>query len=222
MGLSEVSAAISQFIGERTFNSLHLPFAVTAVDIETAELLALREGSVREAILATIAVPGVFPPQTWGGRTVVDGGVLDPVPVRLGRTLAPHLPVIAVVLSPSIRDWIRRPNPRLLSTLPFVGKYIARLRWAQALNIFLRSVDMSGALMTDLHLEISQPDAVIRPDIHHIGLIDKVNISEIAMIGELAVPEVIADIREASRPFSAVRRRVHNLVSPSQGSIYVS
>jgi NTE family protein len=106
------------------------------VDIETAELLALRQGKVRDALLATVAVPGVFPVKKWNGRSLVDGGTLDPVPVALARSLMPELPVVAVALPPPCANWVRRPRPRLLTSPPFLGAYLARFRWPQAANIF--------------------------------------------------------------------------------------
>ncbi len=222
LGLSNVAQAIHQALGGLTFESLRIPCAVTAVDLETAELLAIDSGPVPEALMATIAVPGVFPPQIWKGRTLIDGGIMDPVPVSLARRLAPGLPVIAVVLSPSTNSWTQRPTPRLLSTLPFVGKYLSRLRLAQALQVFLQSVDISGALLTDLHLEISRPEAVIRPQVHHIGLIDKVSIPAVAEMGEAAARESLPALVGAAGWQTALRRRVRNLVSPAPQRNYGS
>jgi NTE family protein len=168
MGLAGVEEALAEALGDRTFEDLRIPLAVTAVDIESADLLAFRRGVVREALLATIAVPGVFPVKKWNGRSLVDGGTLDPVPVALARSLAPRLPVVAVALSPPCASWVRRPRPRLLISPPFLGKYLARSRWAQAANIFLGAADISGAHLADLRLALDRPDAIIRPQVHHI------------------------------------------------------
>ncbi len=198
LGLTGVENALEVSLGETAFADLRIPVAMTAVDMDSGELLALTKGVVREAILASMAVPGIFPPQIWNGRTLVDGGVLDPVPVALARSLAPHLPVIAAVLSPESTEWNRRPSSRLLTFLPFVSQYLARLRLAQAVNIFFRSVDIAGTSLTDMRLSIDRPAAIIRPDTHEIGLIDRIDFAEVARLGEIATRNALPDIEKAA------------------------
>jgi NTE family protein len=219
-GLAGVSNALNDTLGDRTFEELPIPFAVTAVDMETAELLALRQGPVREAVLATIAVPGVFPVMKRNGRSLVDGSVLDPVPVALACVLAPHLPVVAVTLSPPVDSWVRRPTPRVLASLPFLGKYLARSRWAQALNIFLGSLDISGALISDLRLEQDRPDAIVRPQVHQIGLLDPVEIRDVVYLGEKATEEALPQIRRLENLPDAMTRRLRRWFSAEETSRY--
>jgi hypothetical protein len=97
---------------------------------------------------------------------------MDPVPISLARALAPGLPVVAVVLSPPVDQWQNPVKPRLLSTLPFLGSYISRHRFTRALDIFMRSVDIGGALLTEQILELERPEVIIRPAVPHIGLMD--------------------------------------------------
>ena len=221
-GLAGVSDLLNEALGGRTFEDLIIPFAVTAVDIETAELLAMRQGPVREAILATIAVPGIFPVVKHNGRSLVDGSVLDPVPVALARGMAPHLPVVAVTLSPPVDRWVRRPAPRVLARLPFLGRYLERSRWARALNIFLSALDISGALISDLRLQQDRPDAIIRPRVHQIGLLDPVEIRDVAVLGEKATEEVLPQIRRLESLSDSMTRRMKEWFSPEETSRYVA
>lgn len=217
MGLAGVRKLLDETLGERTFDELNIRFAVTAVDLDTAEHVVLCKGRVQDAILATIAVPGIFPPVHLNGRMLVDGGILDPVPVATVRALAPGVPVVAVVLSPPIDEWSGVEKPRLLDTLPVFSRYLARLRIARAFNIFLRSIDISGAMLTELLLLYDQPDVIIRPAVPHIGLLDVVDIDEVASLGEhaaeLALPELekafswSARLRRTFKPRS--RQNVH-------------
>lgn len=197
LGLAGVSRWLEETIGELTFADLNLPFAVTAVDIDTAKPLTIDSGRVSDAVLATIAVPGIFPPKKLDGRMLIDGGVVNPVPVALARTLAPGLPVVAVVLSPILKEWEGPDKPRLFTTLPFLADYIAKLRIAQALNIFLRSIDIGGVMMTELRLEIDKPEVIIRPKVAQIGLLDDVDPVEIIRIGEVAANEALPDLHRA-------------------------
>lgn len=199
MGLSGVRTMLEEALGDRMIEDLPIRFCATAVDLNSAELVVLRSGRLVDVMLATIAVPGIFPPAELNGRTLIDGGVLDPVPVGLARSLAPNLPVVAVVLSPALDTWGGPQKPRLLDTLPFFATYLARLRIAQALNIFMRSVDIAGAMMTELRLQIDQPEVIIRPDVAHIGLLDAIDVMDVAMRGERAAEEALdALYREVS------------------------
>jgi NTE family protein len=196
LGLAGIYELLQEKLGDITFEDLAIPFAVTAVDIDRAEQVILRQGKVLDAVLATIAVPGVFSPVLREGRTLIDGGVLDPVPVVVARSLAPELPVVAVVLSPPLTEWGGPVRPRLLNSLPFIANYIAKMRIAQATNIFLRSIDIGGAMLTELRLKLDKPDVIIRPAVPQIGLLDQVDIGEVARLGEHAAEAALPEIRK--------------------------
>jgi len=208
LGLAGVRTLLRYYLGDMTFDQLKIPFAVTAVNLETAKEVIIRSGRVADAVLATIAVPGVFPPAEWQGQVLIDGGVLDPVPVRLARQLAPGLPVVAVVLSPPLEHWENAPVPRLLNSLPFLSTYLARLRIAQAFNIFVRSIDIAGARLTELRLQADQPDVIIRPAVPHVGLLDRVDIHEVALLGEAATLAALPELRRAASWRGWLGRRV--------------
>ncbi len=217
MGVAGLSKVLHDLLGDRKFEDLRIPFSVTAVDLDTAELVTIRDGSVVDAILATIAVPGVFPPSNFNGRLLVDGGVLSPVPVALARSLAPDLPVAAVVLSPPIDHWNRASKPRLMGSLPFLARYLARLRVAQALDVFLRAIDISGAQLTELILALEKPEVMIRPAVGEIGLLDHVDATHVADLGAQAALEALPELeRQVSWPM-VWRRRMKNLLPLAEG-----
>ncbi|MBN1148763.1 MAG: patatin-like phospholipase family protein [Anaerolineales bacterium] len=197
LGLSGVHKLLEESLGDCAFDELRVPFAVTAVDLDTAECVALRSGRLMDAILATIAVPGVFPPVEIDGRKLVDGGVLSPVPVGLARSLAPDLPVVAVVLSSPMDEWAGVDKPLLLSSLPFLSNVVARLRMAQALNIFMRSISISNAMLTELLLKVEKPDVIICPSLPNIGLLDQVDVQEVARLGEQAAELALPALNRA-------------------------
>lgn len=103
LGLAGIEAMLHTALGpERTFDQLDLPFGVTAVDLHTGRLVYLRRGPVVPAVLASAAVPGIFPPVPWGGRLLVDGDVVEKVPVTAARQLGPG-PVVGVDVSNPVR-----------------------------------------------------------------------------------------------------------------------
>ena len=68
-------------VGDRQIEDLPLPFTAVAVDIFEQKEVWLNRGDLFDAIRASIAIPGLFTPKVVGGRTMVDGGLLNPVPV---------------------------------------------------------------------------------------------------------------------------------------------
>lgn len=80
-----------------TFDKLHIPFAAVATDIHTGEAVIMREGDVTSALRASMSVPLIFEPVVHGVHTLVDGGLVMPVPVELVRSMGADI-VIGVNL----------------------------------------------------------------------------------------------------------------------------
>ncbi len=203
LGLAGLRRMLEDALGpQRTFADLPVPFAVTAVDLHTGRLVYLRRGPVVPAVLASAAVPGIFPPVPWGeGHLLVDGGVLDNVPVRLARRLAPGLPVVAVVLTPRPDQLTADSGVRFLADVPVFGKAIQRLRYVRALHYFMRSVDIAGAHLTHWRLAHDRPEVVIAPQVGDVGL--------------LAGPEVADEvIARGRRAFEAAWPQMQRALQP--------
>ena len=87
------------------FRDLPMPLALVAVDLRSGQEVVLQEGRVIEAVRATISLPGFFVPVDLDGHLLVDGGVLNNVPVAWGRNLAsvqPIRPMQSAKLSPAL------------------------------------------------------------------------------------------------------------------------
>ncbi len=80
---------------------LELPFAAVATDLHTGQEIWLKEGSTTDAVRASIALPGLFSPVWNQGRLLVDGGLVNPVPVSLARAMGADI-VLAVDLNSDI------------------------------------------------------------------------------------------------------------------------
>jgi NTE family protein len=198
LGLAGVTQVLTELIGDKTFENLPFPFAVTAVDINTGRPLVLDSGRIIDAVLATIAIPGIFPARQWEEHLLIDGGIFYPVPTEVARSMCPRYPTVAVVLSQFSDSHVRLPVPQISAPASLIS-YLSRLRVAQAMNVFLRSLDISGRLLTELRLEIDNPDVIIRPDMAGIGLLDRVNVEEVARLGEMAAEESIPELQRVVR-----------------------
>ena len=91
----EVRKLLTDLFGTTRIEDLPMPFAAVACDIDTGEPVVLQSGPLVDAVLASTAIPGIFPPVRWDSRILVDGGMVDPVPVSVCRKLGADI-VIAV------------------------------------------------------------------------------------------------------------------------------
>ncbi|MBI5594850.1 MAG: patatin-like phospholipase family protein [Elusimicrobia bacterium] len=89
---------LKSYFGEREFHELEIPFACVAADIETGEEVVFREGRVADAVRASCGIPLVFQPFPHQGRFLVDGGLVDPVPIRTVSRMGADL-LVAVNLT---------------------------------------------------------------------------------------------------------------------------
>lgn len=108
--------AIEQFIRKEldgiSFDRLHIPFAAVATDIHTGDAVVLREGDVTAAIRASMSIPLIFEPVVRGSQTLVDGGLVMPVPVELVRSMGADI-VIGVNLDTPCPHGDHAGNPNL-------------------------------------------------------------------------------------------------------------
>jgi NTE family protein len=213
LGFGGALTLLEEIFGDKSIEDLRIPCAITAVDIRTASEVVITNGKVVDALLATIALPGIFPPVTQGDYLLVDGGVLDPVPVSAVRCLVQDLPIVAVVLTPFL-DTERRKikGIHIPAIIPSpIADRIQQTRLAQAINIFLLSVDAAGRMLTELRLKIDDPEVIIRPDVGHIGLLDQVDVHQVIKLGEEAVIPHLDRLKKLTSWTSRLNRRVKRI-----------
>ena len=99
---------VEEIIGPLQFEELEIPFATVAVDIVRGELVVLKEGPVAPAVRASCAIPGVFTPLEREEQILVDGGVLNNLPVSVAREMGADYVIAVDLLPPPI--WGTRPQ----------------------------------------------------------------------------------------------------------------
>ena len=207
LGISGIHKWLEEHLGARTFESLEIPCAVIAVDMRSKHQITFTQGSVVDAILGSIAVPGIFPPHLYGPYELIDGGTLDPVPVRAARSFAPSLPTVAVILSipPNIphEAWnVPLPLPQVIASR------LTRLRITQAFGIFLEAVDIGQRSLTALRLSADKPDILIRPDITGISFLGEIDVANVVRRGEIAAEKILPEIRKTASWQSRIIRQM--------------
>lgn len=80
---------------EGDFKKLKIPFCCTSADLRTGDEIIFSSGNLKEAVMASVSLPGVFPPVRLGKRLLVDGGIIGSVPVDAARLMGADV-VIAV------------------------------------------------------------------------------------------------------------------------------
>jgi NTE family protein len=97
VSFSKLEAYLSRVVGDVTFSELTMPYAAMAADLATGQQVVLAEGKVAPAVHASCAIPGLVAPVELGGRLLVDGGIVNNLPISVVRDLGADV-VIAVGL----------------------------------------------------------------------------------------------------------------------------
>ncbi|MBL8475791.1 MAG: patatin-like phospholipase family protein [Methyloversatilis sp.] len=162
---------LRELVGECNIEDLPLDYTAVAVDIERGREVWLSDGSLFEAIRASMAVPSVFTPHAYRGRLLVDGGLLNPVPVAPTLRTLTDLTVIVDLNGESVEPppLQRADNDtgllaRLRSYLPG-GNGNGAVKVAESglamSDVLMRSLETMQAALTRRNLAVFWPDVVI-------------------------------------------------------------
>jgi NTE family protein len=197
LGLKGLTQVLEEQLGDKRFEDLSRPLAVTAVDLHTGRELVLRGGRIVDAVLATIAFPGIFPSRTVGEFELTDGAVANPVPVAVARDLAPELTVVAVPLSgkpDSERLMVGKFNTT--SGVPGYLRPLARLRWAQAFMVHMRASTIARRHLDRVRMELEKPDLIVYPDVGHISTTGASDGKALIAAGEAAMQAALPELEK--------------------------
>ncbi len=197
LGLGGLYKQIETLLGEKRIEDLKIKFATVSVDTKTGKEIIFDSGSVVNAVKSTSAVPGIFPSMRLGNLNLVDGGVLDPVPVLTARWLMPSIPIFAVGLTPPMEEWPNVPRLDIPPYIPiphFMVSQLNQLKIGQAMHVFIDSMEIMVNTVADLRLKIEKPDVIIRPNVHKYTMFDKVDIDEVIYFGEQSVLDANKEI----------------------------
>jgi len=180
---------LAELLGEGlTFADLRLPLAMAAVDIRTGRSVTLQGGLVIDAVRATISIPGIFTPVDMGDYRLVDGGVLDNVPVDVAHALgATH--TVAVDVLPSFS----RNRPGVAPVETGLQLAFAPQQFAEVYHVLMIMI----AAVTEAQLRQFPPDLLIRPVLSpHVTLLSGFNrADELIAAGETAAAAALPAIR---------------------------
>jgi predicted acylesterase/phospholipase RssA len=182
---------VRRTFGDAIIEELDREFFCVSTDMVSSELVVHRRGSLAEAVAASMTLPGVFPPRPDGDRLLIDGGLLNNLPVDV-MAAEGEGPVIAADVSARFDPPARRHPPRS-------GTLAARLRaWLVGTNVpmpsfsetIVRSIVL-GSVDTAAYAQ-RHADLVIEPRVEGIGLLEWKRIEEMRNAGREGAVEALS------------------------------
>lgn len=166
-----ISKVLSEYVTAENFEELKIPLVVVASDLHSGELVTIGSGNIEKAVQASCSIPFIFVPEEYNGRILVDGGVVNPVPVKVARDLGAEI-IIAVDLCELL--------PKTFPTNLF--------------EVFIRSAEI--AFLWQNQACSHRASVVIRPKTCDVGTFNDSMKKKIYEAGKRAAREKIPEIQE--------------------------
>ena len=182
---------IRHHCGDVRFEDLTTPFAMITLDLVTRTEVVLDRGPLWLAALASVSIPGIFPPITIGNHMLIDAGMHDPVPTRAVRKMGAD---ILLGLDVDGRDplslesgtsWLEEEKytPARKSLSPHM------------VDVILRAYEISQSTI-NMHSDL-EADVVIRPQTRTVSLLQFSKGPQLIAAGREAVEQALPSLREA-------------------------
>lgn len=196
---------------DRPVEALPMPFAAVATSLRTGAEVWLRDGSTFDAVRASIAVPGLFTPTVRAGTVLVDGGLVNPVPVSLARAMGADF-VIAVDLgsdklgrllsvdAPSnapfgeLGEWMRKLRRNRGAGNPAASPH--DIKMPTTLEVLTTTINIMEVRISRSRMAGDPPDLVVAPRLARFGLLDFHRAQEAIEEGKCAVERVAHSLPE--------------------------
>jgi NTE family protein len=190
---------------DRALEDLPVPFAAVATSLHTGAEIWLRTGSTVDAVRASLALPVLFSPVLRDGLVLVDGGLVNPVPVSLARAMGADV-LIAVDISSDLLgrhlretpqreepageggDWLRKLQDNIGAFLPAHASDQPKL--PSMLNVLASSINIMQVRINRSRMAGEPPDVVVAPRLAHLGLLDFHRAKEAIEEGKRAVERI--------------------------------
>ena len=208
----KVFEKLSEEFCEESFETMKKPFAVAATDLYSGREVVFNSGEIGDSVRASCAIPGLFTPVEHGERFLVDGAVVNPVPVNLCRQLGADF-VIAINLSADYRPQVLEKNAIehekiQRKTDEFLDKNTSILRqWFSPdpkpekktipgiMGVMSSSLEILQARVTRSRLAGDPPDILIEPQLRDVGLLEFHRAEELIEKGRQSVDRLSEQIK---------------------------
>jgi len=168
-GTTKIESLLEATIGRPAFSDLQIPFSVVTTNLVTRREVILDRGDLIPALLATIAIPIMFPPVETDRMQLVDGGLLNNTPFSVARARGATF-VLAVDLSntaPFGTEHAPSPPPGGL-----VERALALTQRRRTWQVMSTVMDIVTTKTLQTQLAVSQPEILLQPYMGSIGILD--------------------------------------------------
>ena len=177
---NKIKNFLEELIGDKSFSDTKIPFKIVATDLESGEEFIIEKGKLVDAIMASISIPGIFPPVKINEKILVDGGVINPTPTNIAKEMGANV-VIGVDLT--MQNKIELKEPNIFQTL-------------------MRSYEILRTQSTKFNINEEDKDLlIIKPDITKIKSFKFYEIQKFIGEGERAGNEAIPRIKSLLKNF---------------------
>lgn len=203
--------------GQVEIQDLPKPFIAVSSDMTTGHEIWMRRGRLIDAVRASFSVPGIFPPVFWDNRWLVDGALVNPIPISPCRALGAQM-VIAINLNGDFIGRARRPGQSIPTVSGFdilseenqntiskmeinrsqmTKKFFSREQNAPSLfGVLMSSMNISQDRLARSRMAGDPPDVMISPRVGHIGITEFDRVEEMIALGEDAVEKALPYIMD--------------------------
>ena len=203
-----IERLLNDIVHVENIEDLGKPFAALAVDLNKAKVVTFTRGNLYRAVHASMSIPGLFKPVIDGDKILVDGGVLEPVPVNALRSLGADV-VVAVDLLSNLApmsggaknksmfvDYIRSVAERFyMEDLIDVKEHEGNIG-VSLIDIIQRSSIVAQRRLTEYNFRDNAPDLVIDPPLSDVKVLDFHRGESIIETGRQAAEKVVPGLRD--------------------------
>lgn len=204
---------------KKNFEELEIPLKVVAADMESGDQVVLDNGDLLKALRASMSYPGIFAPVKYKNRWLIDGGVLDPVPVGVARAMGADI-VIAVNLDSSLvsrkrhqkSETAHEEKPVPISN-EFLKKLAARYEIVEKTlrdrleiqrkkepepstrQVINSAIQIMQDRITRVNFAVNPPDILIKPRLGDLKMLDYDQVEHAIEEGYIATRNKVNDIK---------------------------
>lgn len=217
IGGQKVFDLMDQYFHGMNIEDLPMPFIAIAADLTTGHEVWLRKGNFIDALRASFALPGVFPPVDIGGRRLCDGALVNPLPVSpcqalgarvtiaidlngdlIGKAVKPGQSYQTIAGFDIFNDKDVHPEDQKLFSNSLTRRVFRRDPDAPSLfGVMVSALNIIQDRLTRSRLAGDPPDVHIKPRIGHIGVLEFEKSRELIEEGEAAVERAMPEIKAA-------------------------
>ncbi len=159
---AQIEKMLSKFVDVENIEELDIPLSIVSTEINSSSLHTFTEGSIYKAVRASMSIPGILTPLIDGENMYVDGGFLEPVPVKAVKDLGAEKIVAIDLITATAKRKFTSIKPNVNDD--FGSKHV--------FDIIQRSSIVTQSRLIEKSFEDYKPDLIIRPDVSEINTLD--------------------------------------------------